>query len=1534
MDLVLSPNSLLKELIANKKFVHLVSKDVLAITDNYLDFVWDIGVSGPRGSEDKIFNSNKRLIGLLRRGLSLGIKLPLENQKNESRKWFEYDPDKINIWILKRGMEKFGDLFIDNKKRMEQITPILERGLKGLKLVALEKLDGENSQISYFDITDQWVIGSKNVTILCRDVNDIESIVYTEGRYDSVKVSAYSWFRTLEQFKTCCVGDFETEINNLKRLLLNNTLLCETIGNTNRQHIVNYSHVTNPQLYFFGIVSKEDEQYSCYSPITLMKFLDPFFFKYIAQFVNLPSQFDVSESLEKRKFENTCISFSPIFSFNDQIFDFKSIDELNNYLSVIQSIVLTLRTNTEGIVLYLIERGQKPDKDIVLCTFKIKSLRFSSLRLVRENLKDLIIKNFVIDGLDEYKKARSNPYNMQNSMLKYSVDNFWFSVYKYLLILIQNTAENFFNVTNRNFKIIRKQISDVYSLFETEIVKQIESDFVFFKQLILYSSIYLLTKMIYLNLEANKTDNVQLTRYFFDSFSSFISDMESQMSSSRKITGIPRSICPHYNGCLCGSVDISPRNLGNIPSGSIIEFIVPPFNWSWKEIKDMLSSDFSLSHDTWVLNKDDSYLTLEQKDFSESYLSSFPKAKYHIIVNLRHVFDDSVPQERNQLYSCYKIFMFDKLNSSSNSTKEAIFTKTENSIKLSKFKSSSIQQFEGIIKKLDSIITKNIIDEIGTKEYHQLSQNHQLVRKLEVLPTMLPWANYNNIGIFPFDYATNMRDFEHLLYAIFGSNDFNYVVNTFYHCELDLDLKKTNEVTDNLTKCYFNLESTFVLPCGIPGSGKSFVLKSFIQKLLSAQRKSYYVSALTSGKHVTEFDMNDEPIYSLVVPSNTKSSNNKNFDLVLYISKDGCTQSLLNGFKWNYNALIFDKIPETYIEYSAPANSSEDLSETEFRNLSKKSKSCMNFIIESFIKLCSGIVKGDYEKNSAKNENSPEWLKHLKSVYDCSRNLRLLILVDMNHTPEAFVQISEDFSSKFKLTEVTLYRTLVLFITANFGKFKRKPKKWRFLFRSEEVIMSILKVIKRENHSTLKGLSRKSVSVLLHFLILYSQNVKVLKKDGKVINSMLSKSTFKSLGFKGVIEVKNDYSTFLSELRKNYKKTYNSLNSDLSHILNNNADIQDPKNDKNPIKRFMNNLEKLSKSIGELPNFIDTASINSFYSSIYSMCYSIPLKGSDINLRNLYYDLGNNLIIKSFDLNIHPRGELGDYLSQIRSKYSLTAITFENHKSSMEAITRIWNEHKKSLTKVINGKLRSKESEDHDLTELGDIQESKIHVTCCFFGRKAGPDTGDKSKIGSLLDGQTISNLVILLSLPFISRSYDFQVSYLIYIHSWKLAFLTVSPLSKLFEILSNDKHYDILIQKEIPPHSIDEDDKEYDSYSNCDQFESCDSKTSLLLTSLLPFGENGHSHITLISGKFNPVITNVAIGLLGEGFSELSNISVNECGIRAFEVQVNEEPLEGILNKGLSEDDSKLDPVKTLKILAIRLWDKKIMLKGDLGYM
>lgn len=1544
------PKSLFRELVGNKRFVHLVSTNASEITNGFLDFIWDIGVSGARGSEDKLFSANRHLLDLFRRGLSLGVKVSRDCGNSEKPlKWFEYDLDKIDIWILKRGMKKFEDLPFNHSYRLRQIASSVGTDLQGLKLLASEKLDGENSQISYLDVTDQWVIGSKNVTILCSHLKDLDKAFYSESRYESAKANAYSWFQILEEFRTCSTGDYETQLSELKRTLGGNTLLCELVGNLSRQHVISYS-VDRPQLYFFGLVSKESQHETCCSPLSLLRLLDPFFFKYVAQFVNLPSQSDALGYLEKGEFEKYSFGWSPISSLEDCSLSFRSAHELDVYLAALQSIVYLLRTNTEGVVLYLIKSGQHSDQDVVLSVHKMKTLRFSNLRLIRENLTNLVIKNFELSRSSWHKQAlRKEPCTRQSQVSEFSVSEFWVSVYKYLVILIQNSADNFYDKISNHFKVVQRQISSVHNnLFGGTTASQIESEFVFLKQLLLSLSICLLSKVIHLSQTAKKVDPVQLSRCFFNSYSSFISDMEFQVSNSREITGIPANKYLDEETHIPGAVPTSPPtslDLGSVPSGSTIEILTPPFSWSWDEIKDLLSQDFPLDRGVWVPSEDGIYLTEEPKNSEHSApASTCSKPDHHVFVSIRHTLDDALMQGKSLFYSHYKIY--------APGTDTPSLLKTPNSQKMSRFPNNSCIQLKAVADRLVRRVHDKLPDEVGsTVQFDKLSSNHQLVVKLEILQKMLPWVDSRNgETLFPSGYAVNIRDFERCMYVIFGLDSFSLAMDTLYgglDCRPDLAGRRDDRLAGGgPVGPGFRLESTFLLPCGVPGSGKTFLFKSFLRKLLdcSGGDSCYYFSALTSGERAARFDMEDELVYSLVVPSTEDSADSDQFDLILYVSRDGCAQGVANGFKYNYETL--EAASGGGDDALSPGQPWPDhhphngLPEDGFQKLSKKSKACMDFIIDYFVKKCTELVEeGQAGSEHGETGNSPRWLERLKGRYRGNRNLRLMVLVDVNHTPERLIQLSEDFRDQFKLGESALYRAILVFLDSLGSHLGRRGGgSWRFTFSKEHVILSMLRMTRRTCHSTLKGLCRKNISILLHFLALYSQRIKVIPREGgrRIINSRLSKSVLRSLGYRGVILLKNRDSEFMSRLSGESRSLSSSLLSDLPRVANG-VDVCDPTRNDELSDQFLEGLERLSELVGEAPEPLDHEEIDSFHSNLMFLCARVVSFRSfaDDLKTSLHYELGGRFRVRSSDLEILPKEELGEYLSEVHSRYNLTAVTFGSHKSSIEAIGSIWSDHKDSLFRLAG--VDSVEARKHEEMRSSTVK----HVTCCFFGHKSGSTggTGKTLDFGSLLDGQMISSMEILFSMPYIGRSYDFQVSFLVYIHDWRLAFLTVSSRSSLFEIPSNEDHYDILIDRKgvVPPRRSGCKRLKAPSAAShsTDRLGALGKEPNVLLAPLLPFRENGHSHITLFSGKFKPVISNVAIDLLGEDFfREWRDFDVDESGVISLEVRVNEQPLQGVLNDGLSEEESSLDPVRTIRVLAVRLWEEEIVLTGSLGYM
>ena len=63
---------------------------------------------------------------------------------------------------------------------------------KRIELVKTEKINGENSQVSYFRPLDSWVICSKNVSVVASTLQDLN--MYKENRYKFAILIAEQWF--------------------------------------------------------------------------------------------------------------------------------------------------------------------------------------------------------------------------------------------------------------------------------------------------------------------------------------------------------------------------------------------------------------------------------------------------------------------------------------------------------------------------------------------------------------------------------------------------------------------------------------------------------------------------------------------------------------------------------------------------------------------------------------------------------------------------------------------------------------------------------------------------------------------------------------------------------------------------------------------------------------------------------------------------------------------------------------------------------------------------------------------------------------------------------------------------------------------------------------------------------------------------------------------------------------------------------------------------------------------------------------------
>jgi hypothetical protein len=97
-------------------------------------------------------------------------------------------PNSKKIEIVRQGLPKFFDLEIKDQesKFLPHQFPITFHNL--------EKLNGENAQISYSKSIGKWIICSKNVALAAETLEEAESIYSTEMRFNFPLYIARHWF--------------------------------------------------------------------------------------------------------------------------------------------------------------------------------------------------------------------------------------------------------------------------------------------------------------------------------------------------------------------------------------------------------------------------------------------------------------------------------------------------------------------------------------------------------------------------------------------------------------------------------------------------------------------------------------------------------------------------------------------------------------------------------------------------------------------------------------------------------------------------------------------------------------------------------------------------------------------------------------------------------------------------------------------------------------------------------------------------------------------------------------------------------------------------------------------------------------------------------------------------------------------------------------------------------------------------------------------------------------------------------------------
>ena len=277
------------------------------------------------GADSAVYLKQPELQLRMRRGLTF-------LQKSNSK----------SVEIVRQGLPKFFDLEIKDQenKFLPHQYPITFHNL--------EKLNGENAQISHSKSIGKWIICSKNVAIACETLEEAESTYSTESRFTFPLYIARHWFNGCLPSATC--------VDELKELMNSVTFVGEVCDITENQHIVD-----NPGkqgLIFFAIVPKAPsgpKTSLCQLPDQAIPIFRKFNLKHVdlgqSEIINSPDDFPNLESFIAR----ITVDASP-----------------DPYVCL-----------SEGSVVYATDQAGK-----VLFLGKVKTTKYRILRRLRELLKN------------------------------------------------------------------------------------------------------------------------------------------------------------------------------------------------------------------------------------------------------------------------------------------------------------------------------------------------------------------------------------------------------------------------------------------------------------------------------------------------------------------------------------------------------------------------------------------------------------------------------------------------------------------------------------------------------------------------------------------------------------------------------------------------------------------------------------------------------------------------------------------------------------------------------------------------------------------------------------------------------------------------------------------------------------------------------------------------------------------------------------------------------------------------------------------
>ena len=373
--------------------------------------------------EDKLYLKNDKIYKYLRRGNCL-----------------TYNTETGKIGIGRIGLIKFFDYrkhySLEQLNEEKRVLKTVKESKLPLSVYLTEKANGENFQVSFNPVYNCWIIGSKNVTIACRDKNDIEFYnnpenfknknfkplikefistknILSQRRYEYVLDFGKKWFEILNKlFKT------ENDLEEFKKVISHHSFIGENVGDQYHQHIKVYKE---SDVIFYSIINHLAYDTEICLPL--------------------------SKSFEI--FKKFGFSSVPI----EKSDNFKNFDELKIFLDKKYDEILlkSIKESGEGNVVYFCENGENGEEKIISVA-KLKTFEYRFYRKIREKIKVILEryrkhpKNLSLGDLKKSLKEESEEI-AENYQKELNFDNYIkFSDFVFDYIIKYDNQRDYFDV--------------------------------------------------------------------------------------------------------------------------------------------------------------------------------------------------------------------------------------------------------------------------------------------------------------------------------------------------------------------------------------------------------------------------------------------------------------------------------------------------------------------------------------------------------------------------------------------------------------------------------------------------------------------------------------------------------------------------------------------------------------------------------------------------------------------------------------------------------------------------------------------------------------------------------------------------------------------------------------------------------------------------------------------------------------------------------------------------------------------------------